>query len=460
MILLYHPTKKNDSLSLSTYLKSKPFSILSSEQKKNIIQFETHSYFNLFIQLGNYHNSIEPFFSSIGISLAQDYIKALKEYKKVDELENLAKIVLYPSHLYAVDNMNYSVLYYLCSKGFNPTLIKHYIEKGAKLISSADHEVHIMQNKYFLFTVERVQKAALVITGSQKQGNIESGLESALHQKNLNVISINTNSNNAITEQDIYSIVRTNSNIYDISLIIINIHGGDSVTDVVLDITQNCQVAITSKAFFSKLVEALKPKAPIEILLTSCNGQLATKIIHNISLPTGSKFVTLGENDGKNIIHTSVLDMQNIAKILDLADIESIDLREINVVRFLTDYLMHMTQGNGSPTFTITGNKTESLKTLNTYYKCAYSLIDSQITSLINKLCDLNNSQCYQLSRKILSEIIKSEETDITGEVHTRNLIKDDISEYGLGPVLALQFNYALFAIRCGAKFHLLLVKK
>jgi len=338
------------------------------------------------------------------------------------------------------------VLYYLCTKGFNTTIIEQYKLKGAKLISPPGYDVEIVDHKHFLFTVERVTKTVLIVTGSQNQGNIELGLEGAMHQKMLNVISINTNCNDKIVEHDIYDIIKNYSAKYDIYLFIFNIHGADGRNDVLLDITRNNQVATESKVFFSKILKALGTNHPIEILLTSCNGQLATKVIHNI-LPKDSKFVTLGENTGHDKIHTVVKDVQMIAKIIELADAESINVREINLERILTDYLMNMSIGKGSPTYTVIGSSTLMLKEVNSSHQCVTSLSTVQKISLLSKLCDSSNDACLNIAMEVLNKITQKRNIDIGDMIYLKNLTKQSDS-YELGPILAIKFNYALFCDR------------
>lgn len=435
--------KNNDTNAIKAYLKSNSFTLLSEQQKESIIQFNSNSYLDLFIQLGKYDRTIDSFLSSLNSSLAQYYIEVIKEYKKGDELENLAKIVLYPDHLQIVDTKNYSVLYYLCTKGFNTTIIEQYKLKGAKLISPPGYDVEIVDHKHFLFTVEGGTKTVLIVTGSQNQGSIELGLEGAMHQKMLNVISINTNSNDKIVESDIYSIIKNYSARYDIYLFIFNIHGGDGRNDVLLDITRNNQVTTESKVFFSKILKALGTNHPIEILLTSCNGQLATKVIHNI-LPHGSKFVTLGENTGHDKIHTVVKDVQMIAKTIELADAASINAREINLERILTDYLMHMNIGKGSPTYTVIGSNTSILKEINSSHPCVISLSAVQKINLLSKLCDFNNDACLNIAMEVFNKFAQERKVDIGDSTYLKNLAKQSNS-YELGPILAIKFNYALF---------------
>lgn len=434
--------KNNDPNIIINYLKSKLFNKLPDDQKEGILQLNTGKYLDLFIKLGKYDKSISPFFSSLDFSLARDYIEVIKQYKQVDALENLAKIALYPDHLDVVDSKNYSVLYYLCSKGFNTTLIKQYKSKGMQLITPPKYDLKIYQ-KHFLFIAEESNKTVLIITGSQNAGNIEIGLESILHQKKFNVISINTNCDDKFLEEDIYSIIKSYSKKYNIYFLIINIHGGDHyVTDVALDVTKNNDVAITSERFFTKIVESIGKNDPLDILLTSCNGQLATNVIQHV-LPKNSRFITLGENTGKDKIHTKVQDLQNVATVLDLADSKSIETRSINLDRILTDYLMHMV-GTGSPTYTIIGDSTFMLKKLNSPSLCISSLKTDKIDTLSSKLCDLNDHICSDFVRKTINGFVETKNVDIGSITYLSNLTIQDGS-FKLGHILAIKFNYALY---------------
>ena len=433
--------KKSDSRNIIKFLKSKPFANLALEHKKNILFSSVDSPLEFFIFLGKHEKSIDPFFAALGFSLAKDIIREIKEYRKGEELPNLAKLVLYEDYKQITDDRNYSALYYLAAKGFDIGTLKQYQMRGLKLITPEKFNLQIL-DKHYLFTVDGVKQTVLAITGSARQGKIELGLENALHQKGLNVISINTNSDDSIVEADIYHIVQSHSSSYNITLLVLNLHGGNGKTDVLLDITNNQDKAVYGKQFLTNLLKAMGDEKPVEILLTSCNGQLITNAIHDI-LPLKSEVVTLGEVTEYGHIHTKIHDMQNIAKVLDLAG--SLDVNEIQVEYMLIDYLMSMSAGTASPTYTVIGSDTHMVLNLTSPSDCIHSLSPNKRSKLIDKICYTSDKECTLAVNNVVNQWYKNAQTiDIGSLSYLKDLVSHGKSEE-LGPILAVKFVYSLY---------------
>ncbi len=134
--------------------------------------------------------------------------------------------------------------------------------------------------------------------------------------------------------------------------------------------------------------------------------------------------------------------MQNMAKTLESASYNN--AHQINLASLLNDYLMHMSHGKGSPTYTIVGESSFMIRELASPQNCISSLRDNQKDNLINRLCHLDDSLCFDYAADILHRFETSEDIDI-GSVEYLNLIVKNNITPELGPIFAMKFNYALY---------------
>lgn len=356
----------------------------------------------------------------------------------IDILSIANNNILYKS---AVDKNGYSILYYLASYGISINELRKYQnDYDFRLITRDGYEV-IVQDKNILFTYKYAKQDILIITGKYSKNDIISGIETALHQKGINILAINANYHPSGKDSEIGQIIGNYSRKDSLDFIIIHAHGNPKDfdnSDVALFVYEKSN-KISSQLLFQNITDALGNTKPINIFLTSCNGQLATKVVHQI-LPKDSTLITVGERTNTTDHRTQVWDIQNIAKNIQKNDASNdFESKEYTVEKMLIDYLTHISLSNlikGLPTYVKVGEITLSFADFNKTSACVGSLSLIQRNALSKTLCNNQDQECADKLKQILSQWSQKQ----FGERDSIKFLQANHSNIELGMVSAIKF--------------------
>ncbi len=343
----------------------------------------------------------------------------------------------------AVDSSNFSILYYLLSYGLPIDELRKYQQDGFKIITKGGYEAKVHESN-IEFTCENAKRDILIINGKYTKNDIISGLEAALHQSCFNILALNANYNPLGKNTDIESIISNYVRKTSLDLIIINAHGTQSHVearksiDVLLFIYEHTN-KIASKDLFKQFIQATEKNDPIDIFITSCNGQLATKVI-NASLPVGSRVITLGEVSSNTKIHSTQMDdVQAISNTIKLYNIRPDQVSNKHLLDLLLiNYYMHLSASKlikGIPTYTIVPNKTFPIAEIKN--DRIGTLNPVQVESLMKILC---NDQDIICAEKVKSAIANWDHLKFGDPGSIERLQKSSNLSSDFGVVSAIKF--------------------
>jgi hypothetical protein len=460
--LITTASKKPNQNYFNVLFLSRAFNEFDDAQQKSLLYLgQEGNSKKLWYNLIKKQNIIKLFIGNEPKFLVSDFIEFIKNYywedcclgdrvissirEKISFLGLLE--IAKASSLYgnAVDANNFSVLYYLASYGMAINELQRYQKDyGFEIITKESYEV-IIRSQSILLTYKNATRDVLFITGQYTNNDILSGLEAAMHQSGFNILLINANFIAKGKDSDIKNIVADYPRKEDINFIIINAHGNPKDlenSDVVFFIYDRGNKT-PSKVLFEKIViPAIGTNNPLDIFLTSCNGQLATKNIHKI-LPINSKMITVGERIDDIDHSTQVIDIQNMAKAIYLyRSIVNINYlkQQYTLEKMLIDYLMHLHPSNstkGIPTYTKIGNSQSlSIIDLKPTKNCIIDLKVEQKTVLKEMLCTSQDHKCVDNLEEVL---LSWNQTKISGQ-NSIVLLQDSRMNMELGVVSAIKF--------------------
>jgi len=441
---------------------SAAFNLLDDIQQKSLLYLgQEGNSKKLWYNLIKKENSIKLFIGNEPKFLVSDYIEFVKNYywedccigdlvsssirEKISFLDLLKIAKAGSSYKNAVDSNNFSVLYYLASYGMAINELQRYQnDYGFEIITKEGYEV-IIKPQSIVFTYKNATRDILFITGKYTSNDILSGLEAAMHQSGFNILSINANLIAKGKDSDIKSIIADYSGKEAVNFVIINAHGNPKDlknSDVVFFIYDRGNKISNKDLFEIIIIPALGTNNPLDIFLTSCNGQLATKNIHKF-LPTNSKMVTVGERTDHADHSTQVIDVQNMAKAIylyrSIIDTKHFE-QQYTLEKMLTDYLMHLHPSNstkGIPTYTKIGNSQSlSMTDLKPTNNCINDLKTEQKTALKEILCGSQDHKCIDN----LEEVLLQWHQPTISHKNSIELLQSSHMNMELGVVSAIKF--------------------
>ncbi len=460
--LITTASKKLNQNYFNVLFMSEAFNALDNAQQKSLLYLgQEGNSKKLWYNLIKNQNIIKLFIGNEPKFLVSDFIEFVRNYywencclgdrvtsslrEKISFLDLLK--IANASSLYknAVDTNNFSVLYYLASYGMAINEIQRYQKDyGFEILTKEGYEV-IIKPQSIILTYKNATRDILFITGQYTNNDILSGLEAAMHQSGFNILLINANFVAKGKDSDIKSLITDYSRKENINFVIINAHGNPKDlenSDVVFFIYDKANKT-PSKALFEKIIiPAIGTNNPLNIFLTSCNGQLATKNIHKI-LPTNSKMITVGERVDDIDHSTQVVDIQNMAKTIylyrSIADTSHLK-QQYTLEKMLIDYLMHLHPSNstkGIPTYTKIGNNQSlSITDLKPTKSCMINLKIEQKVALKKMLCANQDSKCIDNLEEVL---LNWNQTKISGP-NSIKLLQDNRMNMEFGVVSAIKF--------------------
>ncbi|MGB4190958.1 MAG: hypothetical protein WBJ81_00200 [Rickettsiales bacterium] len=411
--------KKKDPDFFKTFFENNGFKEFDESKQSSLLYLNQNSSKELWLYLIKKQNNIASFVEYSPKFLISSFVDFIKNYywesccqrdTKPDYIRNMISLsdilkAVNSSKLckVAADSDNFSVLYYIASYGVPINEIKKYQQNGFTITAKDGYGI-IIQEKDIMFTCDDAKGDILIINGKYTKNDIMSGLEAALHQSCYNILAVNANYNPFGKDIDIGAIISNYSRKSFLDFIIINAHGTRSnisaqkSTDVALFIYEQTN-KIFSKDLFKMIIQDIQKTNPIDILITSCNGQLATKAITSL-LPNGSKIITLGEVSSDSEIHSTQMDdIQALSKVIQHYHIRDYGLatNRFLLETMLIDYYMHLKPSHlikGIPTYTIAPYQTIQI----TDFKndCIGKLTSFQQESLIKILCNNQDTQCIE----------------------------------------------------------------
>ena len=460
--LITAASKKPNHNYFNILFTSEAFNLLDDIQQRSLLYLgQEGNSKKLWYNLIKKESSIKSFIGNEPGFLVSDYIEFVKNYywedccigdlvtssirEKISFLDLLKIAKANSSYKNAVDSNNFSVLYYLASYGMAINELRRYQnDYGFEILTKEGYEV-IIKSQSIVLTYKNATRDILFITGQYTSNDILSGLEAAMHQSGFNILLINANFIAKGKDSDIKNIVADYSRKEAINFVIINAHGNpkDLANSDVAFFIYDRGNKTSSKILFEKIIiQALGTSNPLDIFLTSCNGQLATKNIHKI-LPTDSKMVTVGERTDSADHSTQVVDIQNMAKAIylhrSIVDINH-SKQQYTLEKMLIDYLMHLYPGNstkGIPTYTKIGNNQSlSMVDLKSTKNCIKDLKIEQKTALKEMLCASQDHKCVDNLEEVL---LRWNQSKISHK-NSIELLQDSRMNMELGVVSAIKF--------------------
>ena len=436
---------------------SKSFKEFNENQQKRLLYLRQDDSKVLWYNLMKKPNNIKSFIENSPQFMVQAFFDFIKKYywdtccpedsqkpalRKTFTFENLLQIAnVNPLYKEVVDQNNYSILYYLASYGMPINELKRYRDQYGFKISAKKGDEVIIQDHNILFKSQGATQDILIINGKYTNNDIISGLEAAIHQMGINVLAINSNFYSNGKNIDIKHIIDQYPRRNLLDFIIINAHGNakNDHSDTVLFIYEKDKL-ITSKTLFKNIISAIGTTKPIGVFLTSCSGQLATKVVQQV-LPQDSKIITVGERTNITKHDTQVTDIQNIAKTIQMYAVKEDDIgsKKYTLEKMVIDYLMHLGEDKttrGIPTYTKIGYKAISMLDLEKSNVCIGNLNAAQKESLCKTLCFNKDMDCIIKLEHILLKWSqeKYREKDSIKYLQAKN------STTELGIVLAIKF--------------------
>jgi hypothetical protein len=460
--LIATASKKPNQNYFNVLFLSEAFNALDDAQQKSLLYLgQEGNSKKLWYNLIKNQNIIKLFVGNEPKFLVSDFINFVKNYYWEDcclgdrvtsslrekiSFSNLLEIAE-ASSLYknAVDTNNFSVLYYLASYGMAINELQRYQKDyGFQITTKEGYEV-IIKSQSIVLTYKNATRDILFITGQYTNNDILSGLEAAMHQSGFNILLINANFVAKGKDSDIKSLITDYSRKENINFVIINAHGNPkdlANSDVVFFIYDRGNKTPSKVLFEKMIIPAIGTNNPLDIFLTSCNGQLATKNIHKI-LPINSKMITVGERVDDIDHSTQVIDIQNMAKtiylyraIIDISHLK----QQYKLEKMLIDYLMHLHPSNstkGIPTYTKVGNNQSlSIVELKPTKSCMINLKIEQKIALKEMLCAKQDYKCLENLEEVL---LNWNQTKISGQ-NSVELLQENRMNMELGVVSAIKF--------------------
>ena len=481
---------KQDIGVVDLFFNSKAFKNLNIQQQKKSIFFSEDLTFWEYISLQPKY--VEKLLDNQNLSqelrheLANNFLKTtefsghytIENNKKKDALQNTIIKVARDYNLYkevlSVDG--YSLLYYLSTKGFNSTSLQNFQAEGFKFAFPKNKNVTIYDTHNSYESLGQ-NKAVVYLRGPDgtKPINI-AGIVSSLHKHDLSVLTIDSRDNNNINSLSLRKVISDYAKDHLIKFFIINAHGAgnqysgfpeiyyaekshkepecsdaeiwlfktpDKLAKIHSGLPEGTGHYIPAKMLVKEIIAksvSQDLKVPINVLLTSCNGQLVEKWAFK-ELPYSSTIVTLGEHNCKSIIiHGRVGDLQSITNLINKNNVLS---HELKLEDILTHYLLNIEQGLASPTYIKSGVATMHLANLTTNEHWLQKLPKDKADLFTEKVC-FTNQNCIDNIGTVLKEI-----KDYNISLHNTTGLKAKGDTYNaankLGIIEAFNFHYAYY---------------
>ncbi|CAL7961870.1 conserved hypothetical protein [Alphaproteobacteria bacterium] len=477
---------KQDTEVIDLLFKSSAFKNLNSKQQKSAIFFTEDISFWEFLStqskyveklLDNHHLS-----QDLLSYLASNFLKTaefsghytIENNSKKDVFQNtIIKVARdYAPYKEILSEDGYSLLYYLSTKGFNSTTLQNFEVEGFKLVFPNNKNVSIY-NEYHLYESLDQSETVIYLRGPDgtKPINIP-GMVSSLHKCGFNILVIDSRDNNNINSNTLKKTISDYAKNHLIKFFIINAHGAgnkysgmpeiyygekshkapecsdaeiwlfkspDKLAQVRAGLPEGTGHYILAKTLIKEVIaKSINKdlKVPINVFLTSCNGQLVEKWAFK-ELPYNSTVVTVGEHNCKSIvIHGRVGDLMSITNFIN-------QNYQLNIENILTHYLLNIKQGLASPTYVKSGIATVYLANLTTSEYWIQNLSKNKADLLTEKLC-FTNKDCKDNIGIVLKEI---REHNIS--LHNITVLKAKGDTYNfankLGIIEAINFHYASY---------------
>ncbi|RZI47628.1 hypothetical protein EDM53_00920 [Rickettsiales endosymbiont of Peranema trichophorum] len=400
---------------------------------------------------------------------------AIENNRKKDVLEGTVIKVARDYSIYKeiVSEDGYSLLYYLSTQGFNASSLRSLQNEGFKLTMPRSKSV-VIYGTHHLYKSMGQKEAVVYLRGPDgtKPINI-AGMVSSLHKGGMTVIAIDARDNNEINSVVLRKIINDYAMSHLIKLFIINAHGAgdrysgmpeiyygerphkgekcgdaeiwlfkvpDKLAKTHSKLSEGTGHYILGKLLIKEIIAksvSKDLKVPINVLLTSCNGQLIEKWALK-ELPYGSTIVALGEHNCESmVIHGRVGDLQSVTPAI----IRSNHLKsQQSVESLLIAYLLNIEQGLAAPTYIKSGIGILHMSDLSSSIYWLQGLNDPRIEELVLRVCAVE-PDCIDKVTKVLEEI--KDGNIALGEINKLKA-KGDAHNVAnkLGIIEALNFEY------------------
>ncbi len=482
---------KQETEVVDVLFKSKFFKNLGLQQQKNLIFFSEDLSFWEFISRQTQY--VEKLLDNQYLSqelrnhFANNFLRTteftghytIDNNRKKDALQNtIIKVARdYSYYREVLSEDGYSLLYYLSTKGFNTTSLQNFQTEGFELVFPKNKNV-VMYDTYNLYESLGQSEAIVYLRGPDgtKPINIP-GMISSFHKHGLSVLVIDARDNNNINSQSLKKVISDYTKDHLIKFFIINAHGAgnqysgfpevyygekphkgpecsdaeiwlfntpDKLAKMHSGMPEGTGHYMPAKILIKEIIaKSINQdlKVPINVLLTSCNGQLVEKWAFE-ELPYNSTVVTLGEHNCKSmVVHGRVGDLKSITSLINQSHKNL--FYQLNIESILTHYLLNIKQGLASPTYIKSKVAIMHLADLTISENLLEKIPKDKVDLFTEKVC-FTNQNCINNIEAVLKEV-----KDYNISLHNITGLKVHGDTYNaankLGIIEALNFDYTYY---------------